>query len=154
MTVELEVVTVIDAPLEVAFDLAIDIDAHLGSQAGANERAVGGVTSGRIGLGQTVTWRATHFGIPFTMTSRIAELDRPHVFVDEQVKGPFHRFHHRHLFEPDGDGTRMTDQVRFTAPVGPIGVLVEKAVLGRYLERLIADRGQYLKAEAESQAAG
>jgi hypothetical protein len=43
----------------------------------------------------------------------------------------------------------MTDRIRFDAPVGPIGRVVEHLVLGRYLQKLIAERGQYLKAEAE-----
>lgn len=150
MTVEFEVVTEIAAPPERAFDLSLDIDAHLGSQAAAHEQAIGGITSGLIGLGESVTWRATHFGIPFTMTSRITEWERPHRFVDEQTKGPFRRFHHEHRFEPDGTGTRMIDRISFDAPLGPIGWTVERAVLGRYLEQLIVERGRYLKTQAES----
>jgi ligand-binding SRPBCC domain-containing protein len=107
------------------------------------------VTTGRIGLGETVTWRATHFRIPFTMTSRVTELERPHRFVDEQVRGPFRSFHHEHLFEPADRGTRMLDVVRFEAPLGTIGRIVERAVLASYLQKLIAVRGEFLKAEAE-----
>jgi ligand-binding SRPBCC domain-containing protein len=149
VTVAFEVSTSIAAPPEVAFDLSLDIDAHLGSQAAAGERAVGGVTSGRIGLGESVTWRATHFHIPFTMTSRITALERPRRFVDEQVKGPFRRFHHEHVFEPVAGGCTMIDRITFDAPVGPVGRLVERLVLGSYLERLIVERGQYLREMAE-----
>ena len=85
---------------EQLFDLSLSIDAHLGSMSDSGERAVAGVTSGQIGLGEEVTWRARHFGIWFTMTSRIVELDRPHRFVDEQVKGPFRSFVHEHSFTP------------------------------------------------------
>ena len=134
----------------VVFDLSLSIDAHLASQAAADERAVGGVTTGVIGLGEEVTWRATHFHVPFTMTSRITALDRPHRFVDEQVRGPFRRFHHEHEFHPSGPGTVMVDRISFDAPLGPIGRLVERAVLGSYLERLIVERGRFLKAAAES----
>ena len=45
-------------PRERLFDLARSIDAHLDSQQSSGERAVGGVTSGLIGEGQQVTWRA------------------------------------------------------------------------------------------------
>lgn len=77
------------------------------------------------------------------------ELERPHRFVDEQVRGPFRSFHHEHLFESVDRGARMVDRVRFDAPLGPIGRLVERAVLASYLPRLIAIRGDHLKAEAE-----
>ena len=96
MTVTFETMTSIAAPPSIVFDLSLSIDTHVESQASANERAVGGVTTGQIGLGEEVTWRATHFHVPFTMTSRITELERPHRFVDEQTRGPFRRFHHEH----------------------------------------------------------
>lgn len=149
MTVEFEHVTTIAAPIEVVFDLSLDIDAHLASMADSGERAIAGTTSGLIGLGETVTWRARHFGIPFTMTSKVTEWERPHRFVDEQIRGPFREFHHEHRFEAVDGTTVMTDRVRFDAPVGPIGRVVEHLVLGRYLYKLIDERGQYLKAEAE-----
>lgn len=149
MTVEFELRTTIAAPAEVAFDLALDVDAHVASMSDSKERAIGGVTSGLIGLGEDVTWRARHFGIPFTMTSRVVELDRPHRFVDEQQRGPFRRFRHEHVFDPADGGTSMIDRVSFDAPVGVVGRIVERIVLDRYLRELIHQRGRHLKAKAE-----
>lgn len=149
MTVRFVHETLIDAPVELVFDLSLDIDAHRSSMSASNERAIAGVTTGRIGLGESVTWRATHFRIHFTMTSKVTELERPRRFVDEQVRGPFRSFHHEHLFQPEHGGTRMVDRIHFDAPLGPIGRLAERALVGEYLQRLIAVRGEYLKAEAE-----
>lgn len=151
MTVTFETTTSIAAPPAVVFDLSLNIDTHVGSQAAANERAIGGVTTGQIGLGETVTWRATHFHIPFTMTSRVTELERPRRFVDEQTRGPFRRFHHEHEFQPSETGTTMIDRISFDAPLGPLGRLVEQVALGSYLRRLIVERGEFLKAAAELQ---
>jgi ligand-binding SRPBCC domain-containing protein len=145
--------TAIAAPVDTVFDLSLDIDVHTGSMAASGERAVAGVTAGRIGLGEEVTWRATHFGIPFSMTSRIVELERPIRFVDEQVRGPFRSFRHDHTFEPTGEGTLMTDRIAFTAPVGLVGVAVERALLGRYLEHLIRERNAFLRTAAETRSA-
>jgi ligand-binding SRPBCC domain-containing protein len=149
VTVSFKTTTEIAAPPSVVFDLSLSIDAHLDSQAAANERAVGGVTTGQIGLGEEVTWRATHFHVPFTMTSRITALERPHRFVDEQTRGPFRRFHHEHEFRPIDGGTSMVDRITFDAPLGPLGRIVERIVLGSYLERLIVERGEFLKVAAE-----
>lgn len=142
--------TRIAAPPPVVFDLSLSIDAHLESMAASGERATAGVTSGRIALGEEVTWRGVHFGIPFRMTSRVTELDRPTRFVDEQVRGPFRRFRHEHVFEAGGAGTVMTDRITLDAPLGPLGWLVERAVLGRYLQQLIEERNRYLRATAEA----
>ncbi len=160
MTVRFACVTPIAAPPEAVFDLSLDIDEHRASMARFAERAIAGraarapvtVTTGMIGLGQEVTWRARHFGIPFRMTARIVELHRPTRFVDEQVRGPFRRFRHEHRFEATGAGTRMIDTISFDAPLGPLGQLTERLVLGRYLRDLLAQRNDHLKAAAEGTA--
>jgi ligand-binding SRPBCC domain-containing protein len=152
VTVELELITDLACSVEEAFDLSLDIDVHLHSMRASGERAIAGVTTGRIGLGQQVTWQATHFHVPFTMTSRITELDRPRRFVDEQVRGPFRSFHHDHRFEATIEGCRMTDRVTFVAPFGPIGRIAERAVLGRYLRVLLETRNAYLGTAARQGA--
>ena len=146
----IELVTRIAAPVQVVFDLSRSIDAHLGSMEHGRERAVAGVTSGLIELGQTVTWKARHFGIPFTMTSEISEMEPPTRFVDRQVRGPFHRFRHEHRFEDDGGATVMTDVIDFDSPLGPIGRVVDRVALERYLASLIATRNEFLRRQAEA----
>lgn len=142
--VEFELRTVVRAPIELAFERSLDIDLHVASMARSRERAVAGVTTGRIALGEEVTWRAWHFGVPFRLTSRITEFEAPHRFVDEQVRGPFASFRHEHRFTATTDGgTVMVDRVRFAAPLGVLGRVAE-VVLGPYLRRLIADRNAHL----------
>lgn len=158
MTVSFTCRTRLAMPPGQAFDLSRSVDAHVGSMAKSGERAVAGVTSGLIGLGETVTWRAKHFGLPILMTSRITQFSYPDSFTDEQQRGPFRAFRHVHEFVPDdsgqngsgpdGGGTLMIDDVEFTAPFGVLGRLVEKAFLGRYMQYLIEERNRYLQAEA------
>lgn len=148
MTVTFELRTRLAMPVQAAFDLSRSIDDHVESMAGSSERAVGGVTSGLIGDGQDVTWRAVHFGIPFRMTNRITRLSPPDSFVDEQVDGPFRFFRHEHVFVPDEGTTTMIDRVSFAAPYGILGILAESLVLRRYLRRLIEERNRYLAASA------
>lgn len=126
------------------FDLARDIDVHQESQSKSNEMAVDGVTAGVIGLGEQVTWRAKHFGIPFQLTSRVVAFDAPHRFEDEQIRGPFKSFHHIHEFEPTEGGSAMIDRVSFEGPLGPLGWVAERLVLRRYLLWLIKLRGRFL----------
>lgn len=126
------------------FDVSLDIDAHRASMARSGERVIGGVAVGRIGLGESVTWRARHFGIWFTMTSEISELAAPHRFVDRQVAGPFRAFEHEHRFDATADGSRMTDTITVSSPV--FGRLAERVVLVPYLRHLIRVRNDYLLA--------
>ena len=144
VTATIDLTTACPAPPAVMFALSLDVEEHLASMAHSGERAVGGVTSGRLALGQTVTWRARHFGLVWRMTSRITALDEPHRFVDEQVRGPFARFRHEHRFDATPSGCTMRDVISFDAPLGVLGRMVERAVLRRYLERLIRTRNESL----------
>ncbi|WAH98564.1 SRPBCC family protein [Arthrobacter sp. MMS18-M83] len=126
------------------FDLARNVEAHVGSMAKSRERAVAGVVSGLLSEGDEVTWQAWHFAVPLRMSSRITQFHFPESFTDEQVRGPFRFFRHVHEFIPDDAGTLMIDRVEFAAPFGVVGRLAEKAVLGRYLRNLIEQRNRYL----------
>lgn len=136
--------TEIAAPPEAVFAASLSVDAHLASMRSAGERAVAGVRSGRMALGDTVTWKARHFGVVWTMTSRITEFAEPSWFVDEQQRGPFRSFRHEHGFEATAGGTLMTDRIRFTAPVPVVGWVAERLLLGWYLRRLIRQRNSFL----------
>ncbi|WP_368860279.1 SRPBCC family protein [Isoptericola croceus] len=152
MPTTFEVITECPCPPEALFDASLSIDAHVDSMAASRERAVGGVTQGRISLGETVTWRARHVGIWFRMTSLITALERPHRFVDEQVRGPFRSFVHEHEFTEAAGTTRMTDRITIAAPV--LGRVAERLVLVPYLRRLIRTRNTHLVALVSRDADG
>src|SRR4051794_14315537 len=105
MTV-IDLTTDIDAPIERVFDLARDLDLHAASMAHTGERAVAGRTTGRVEVGDTVTWRARHFGLWWSLTSRITAVEAPVRFEDVQERGPFAWFRHEHRLEAVGGGTR------------------------------------------------
>jgi ligand-binding SRPBCC domain-containing protein len=146
MAVYFECTTRTSMPKPEMFDLARSIDAHKESMARSREDAVAGVRTGLISLGEEVTWRAWHFGVPIRMTSRITQMEATDFFVDEQVKGPFRQFRHVHEFGEDSDGTTMVDRIEFAAPFGVLGRVVEKLVLARYLRTLIEARNRHLAA--------
>jgi ligand-binding SRPBCC domain-containing protein len=142
---ELRLETIVAAPVEACFDLSLSVDAHTASMGPSGERAVAGVTSGLLRLDDTVTWRARHFGVPFRLTSKIVEYERPRRFVDEQQRGPFSYWWHEHTFHPLESGeTSMIDVIRFRSPFGPLGRAVDRVLLGRYMERLIRQRNAWL----------
>lgn len=149
MAVSFECITHTGIPKAQLFDLSRSIDAHKDSMAQSREQAVAGVTSGLISLGEEVTWRAWHFGLPLRMTSRITQMDAPDSFTDEQVKGPFRMFRHVHEFSQDSDGTMMIDRVEFEAPFGPVGRIVEKLILARYMRKLIEARNRHLAGDSQ-----
>jgi len=140
----------IAAPCERVFDLARSIDLHKASMASHHEEAIAGVTSGLIGPGETVTWRARQFGLPVRLTSRITVFDPPHRFADAMVSGPFKSFSHEHVFERTSGGTVMRDVFDYRSPLGLLGRLADWLFLERHMKKLLAARNAIIKQVAES----
>lgn len=142
--------TKIYAPQTLVFDLARSIDLHLVSTDQTQETAIGGVTSGLIGLNETVTWRAKHFGIFQELTSKITIYNRPHTFSDEMVKGAFKRMKHDHYFKTIENYTLLSDTFDFNAPLGFLGTIAETLVLKNYMRDFLVKRNATIKDYAES----
>jgi ligand-binding SRPBCC domain-containing protein len=146
----IRVATDIGAPPPRCFDLARSVDAHVASATGTRECAIAGVTTGLLGLGDEVTWRARHLGFNQELASRITAFDRPHRFQDSMVRGAFAHLVHDHLFVATVNGTQMIDVLDYAAPCGPLGRLAERLFLTAYLARFLRQRARVLKRLAES----
>lgn len=147
----IELTTVIHAPIERCFDLARSIDLHKLSTGDTQEEAIAGVTSGLIGEGQQVTWKAKHFGVTQRLTSKITLFEYPYHFRDEMLKGAFKMIRHDHLFSKAGDNTVMKDIFAFESPGGVIGMLFNKLILTRYLRTMLVSRNAMIKEVAEGE---
>lgn len=133
--------TRIPAPRERVFDLARHVEAHVATM--PEERAEG--ATGLLELGDRVTFQQRQFGVPFSLTAEVSEMNPPERFADEQVSGVFGSLAHVHTFEDGDDGqTVMCDDVRFTMPLGPLGRLGEP-VARRRLRALVDYHASALK---------
>ncbi|GMU65847.1 MAG: hypothetical protein AMXMBFR36_21210 [Acidobacteriota bacterium] len=141
--------TEIAAPAGRCFDAARDIDLHVRSVAHTGERAVAGRTSGRIGLGESVTFRGRHFGVIQHFTSQVTAFDRPRHFQDRMTKGAFRSFVHDHFFVEANGRTTMIDIVEFRSPLGALGRAVDWLFLSSYLNRLLQTRARAIQVAAE-----
>ena len=142
--------TIIKAPQDVVFDLSRSIDLHKISAEGTKETAIAGVTSGLINLNESVTWKAKHFGIYHTLTSKITAFNAYEQFVDEMVLGPFKYMRHEHRFQSEGNATLMTDHFKYESPLGFLGKLADTLFLKSYLQQFLEQRNQVIKSYAES----
>ena len=140
---------VIQAPMKVCFDLARNVEIHQETTLQTDEKAVGGVTSGLLEVGDSVTWEGVHFGVKQRLTSQIIAMDAPHRFVDRMVKGAFHSFTHTHTFIEKEKGTMMVDEFDYKSPLGILGNLADKLFLEKYMQRFIEIRAHGLKRIAE-----
>ena len=117
--------TEIKANKEIIFDLSRSIDLHKISTEHTNETAIAGKRSGLIGLNESVTWRAKHFGVYQKLTSKITEFERPNYFADQMVEGAFSEDKHEHHFANFNGGTLMTDFFDYKSPLCFLGHLAD-----------------------------
>ena len=141
--------TIINAPIEKVFDLSRSIDLHIESTKQTGEKAIAGRKSGLIELGETVTWRAKHFGIWQNLTSKITDYTYPTFFADEMVGGAFKSFRHEHHFSVAENGTLMRDVFMFESPLGALGKLGNFLFLKKYMTDLLVERNRVIKNAAE-----
>ena len=137
--------TWINAPVDRCFLLALSVDLHVAS-ARSLEKAVKGVTTGLIGLGDSVTFEGHDFGGDGPHTCVIDELRACTYFREVMVSGNFRYFVHEHHFAPMDDGTRMRDEIRFAARWGPVGRVLARRRIKAFLKR----RNTAIKRAAES----
>lgn len=140
---------IINAPKEICFDLARNVEVHTKTTSHTKEIAVGGITEGLLEEGDTVTWEATHFFIRQRLTAKIVSMERPNQFKDTMVKGAFYSFNHTHDFLELPEGTLMIDTFDYKSPLGILGILADKLFLERYMKKFIISRSMELKKIAE-----
>jgi ligand-binding SRPBCC domain-containing protein len=117
----------IAAPIERVFDFHLDPRNIIQIAPPANRPEVLSCTQSPLQVGCRVVVSSVQAGIPVRMEAEVVILDPPYVMQDRQVHGPFHHWVHTHRFEQTSGGTRLTDDIDYSLPLG----------LGRVMSRLI-----------------
>jgi ligand-binding SRPBCC domain-containing protein len=85
-------------------------------------------------------YRIRWLGLPLRWRTLIREYDPPTRFLDVQVRGPYDRWEHRHLFLEEAGGTWVEDRVTYRLPLGPMGRAAHALVVQRQLAAIWAYR--------------
>lgn len=134
----IRVETFVPAPPERVYEALLDPGMHARTAPG-RERVVSG--SAPLGLGDEVTFEATHFGVRQRLSARITLIDPPHAFEDTMTRGPFKRLWHRHEFLLAEGGTQMVDVMEV---VSHFGAWPDRLILAPFMRRFLARRGKRL----------
>lgn len=89
----------------------------------------------------TIRW----LGLPMRWKTLITGYDPPHSFTDEQAKGPYTIWRHRHSFEAVDGGTRVIDDVEYVLPLGVLGQVAHAVMVERQLRGIFEFRQRALK---------
>jgi len=95
-----------------------------------------------MSVGALIDYRLRFRGLPIRWRTRISEWDPPHRFADEQVRGPYRRWVHVHLFEDLEGSTRVVDRVTYDHRGGR---LLNRLLVGPDVRRIFAYRERALR---------
>ncbi len=91
--------------------------------------------------GQRICYRVTVLPlIRVTWVTEITEAVDRQMFIDEQRKGPYSLWRHRHTFEETAGGVLMTDVVEYAIPFGFLGRMANAFFVAREVRRIFAFR--------------
>jgi ligand-binding SRPBCC domain-containing protein len=98
----------------------------------------------RMAPGTLIDYRLGLFGVSFGWRTRITEWRPPHMFVDEQLSGPYREWVHTHTFVGRaGRDASSADEVRYRLPLFPAGE-VAWPVVRLQIERIFRYRKRRL----------
>jgi hypothetical protein len=92
--------------------------------------------------GTVIDYELRLYGVKFHWKTRISAFEPPFYFEDEQEKGPYRHWHHRHDFEEVPGGTLMRDLVDYALAFEPFGSLAHSLFVRRSVEKIFEYRNQ------------
>lgn len=95
-----------------------------------------------IAAGTLIDYRLRLHRVPIRWRTRISVWEPPFRFVDEQLRGPYRKWHHEHTFETVNDGTLCRDVVTYAVRGG---TLIHALFVRRDLLKIFAYRQNRLR---------
>lgn len=87
-----------------------------------------------------IDYRLNIHGVPVGWRTLISEWNPDSSFVDEQLRGPYKKWHHLHLFESVPGGTLLRDEVTFRVPGWILGRLFLNTWIQHDVNRIFSFR--------------
>ncbi|MBL7686244.1 MAG: SRPBCC family protein [Deltaproteobacteria bacterium] len=92
--------------------------------------------------GALIDYQIKMYGIPMNWRTEITEWNPNQSFVDEQRRGPYRLWRHRHTFEENKGGTLLGDEVDY-APIG--GELIHWLFVKSEVEKIFQYRAEKIQ---------
>ena len=85
------------------------------------------------------------FGIPLRWQTEICRVEKPYIFTDRQLKGPYKMWEHTHSYEKVENGILMKDEVKYQLPLGVLGDIANSIIVKKKIEEIFAYRKKVLE---------
>ena len=138
--------TEVNAPIDRCFQLSCSV-ALVHEELGMD--AVSGRTRGLVRGGDVIRWEGWQLGMRHHHVSLISTCDAPVFLQDTMLHGRFRHFQHDHHLRETPGGTMLTDELRFSLPLGAAGRLVARYLIVPHIRKLLNSRFARIKRIAE-----
>ncbi len=92
-----------------------------------------------------IDYRIKLNGISFNWRTEICNWEPPYRFVDQQLKGPYKKWHHTHSFIEKNGVTEMTDRIEFLSPGWIFEPIINALFIEKKVKKIFAYREKKLK---------
>ncbi|MDP4283452.1 MAG: SRPBCC family protein [Bacteroidota bacterium] len=82
--------------------------------------------------------------IPLNWKTEIVKIEKPGMFTDRQLKGPYKMWEHTHYFIQKDNGVLMKDKVKYQLPFGIIGQVAHSMFVRKKIEHIFIYRKEIL----------
>jgi len=94
--------------------------------------------------GQLIDYTITLFGKKVHWRTIITDYNEPNMFIDQQLKGPYLLWHHKHQFNEIGSRVQMIDEVNYAIPFGVFGQIAHYFYVKKELEYIFRYRNEII----------
>ncbi len=103
-------------------------------------------SSDEMNKGTIIDYKLKIHGLPVYWKTLIADWKENESFVDQQVKGPYSKWHHLHTFDVVPGGCLLRDQVTYRVPVAILGNIL----LGQWIANDVRKIFEYRQKKIQS----
>jgi ligand-binding SRPBCC domain-containing protein len=97
--------------------------------------------------GALIDYTIRLMGVTLRWTTLITSYDPPRSFTDEQLRGPYSFWHHRHVFREVDDGTEILDEVHYALRGGMLAPLIHRLFVRKQLDKIFDHRARIIVRE-------
>ena len=100
-----------------------------------------------LAVGTVVKLRSRVGPLWLTIVAEHVAYEKNQRFEDVMKRGPFAKWHHKHLFSADPAGCLLRDEIDYQPPLGLLGKLMSPFVIEPRLKRMFEYRHQITRRE-------
>ena len=95
--------------------------------------------------GAIIDYTVKIMGVPMRWRTMITSYKKNEYFVDEQLKGPYSSWHHKHTFKEVEGGVLIIDEITYALPIQAFRLIVHPVLIKPQLNQIFNFRFQTIK---------